>query len=1791
MSCRVFMKLLTLLTDIRTLLKNAGHDSSYWFDILQHKFQTTEVLEIQALDEEKLQTIANCAKDPKDISVMLQFLISLKYEQQADAQCNVEDTSSNEVFQMFVKNAGLNDYFPRKLSIQDAMKVTNEISNQCSDANVHVLTFLKRLLMLDNTARDTFDASVKGAKSVTDDLADILSFSDSDNSDDSDDPSSEENNEIHPLDYFLVAYLCCDYILRQTFIQKLFACRLAIPILYPRFTDNFMELLHWPLRSIVPEWRQNDGTLVEKDAASTPCHFVSFCRVGKFERYRKSKIINEIISDVAHATFYHWDCPGGNRKRQISEGMIEGSWYIPRGTESDIFPDLTMILNLRGDSLNHKAQLDLLSVVSSVIVLVVDVTCLPNEMFCDKICKLLEENKQLYSSEGTSHKFPNRTETKVILLIDHSASKIDMKEVKISLKEFQMKIGPLWQFFAKVTFTFDFKSKSHRNAHDIKKEIRAEIRTACISLTKMYSYTQIADHIVKSPRFTSIIVDECESAWVNGKTLADTVLKHTNGIAAKDLRQEVPLQGELWQRWSKLLKQCSRPGRQDDDSVAQALALQDQMREVREEQFAMCMNPSHLMRTFIDGLAECCSKLQPAKLNVVHVFLQLLKLHFDIQSRQTLPDLQNKYQECWKELQNEKDKKGTNTNALKANVKVAEKELANASFGLEHLLRELGQMYEAIHASRSSDSHEDMLDRMKLLPKLVASLVLSGQPLELMDGDAANIPLSWLKAVIASMKHLAKDKKIFVVSVLGIQSSGKSTLLNTMFGLQFAVSAGRCTRGVYMQLVHVDENANLPFDYVCVIDTEGLRATELGFVDHDHDNELATLVIGLGDVTIMNIKGENYAEMKDVIQIAVHAFLRMKMAFTSGKNYHRCVFIHQNVPATSAQEKMKIGCQKLQESLDMMTAEAAEQENYGEICTFNQVIQFDCHKDVWFFPDLWHGDPPMAYANPGYSSQIREVRNKIFSEMALEQNGFLLLNDLSQRIEDLWKGIMADDFVFSFRNSLEIKAYNGLEKKCQELSIQIEDELVKWEKDSAEMKIEACESKEDIQCCENDLKLDLEKTMACMSDKLEKELVGFCKTNPYSQITIQWQQNKVNYLKYEIEKQTMSATDVFKESLRMREIEIFRNKKKPFHVLELMKMACSLAQETKPLNSDAKLKRCRESFEMLWSKWIEGQASESTSATKNEKIRQDILQTIKKKLSSNYKYAVEELANLPIVTSPVNPLDSLISTINENTIKSDQFSFATSSKWENKYPKEYPDGVDRKHYTCLAIQHITQTILPDVKNFFVQLPKSDKYRKQLVVTVIDMIQKHLQQTIKFQSKIKVNFLGSLVAKLVVHVCRFACPIFCLMQAKYEADHSYRGYKETLWNLFLSKCEERSDEIIAAGFFRDKLKERIKMHVYRNTCNELRLAALKGLETKKQFIEKILFQLSRKVKFEDYLGYIRNPQEFATAWYFQKYISEISRTHDGKTHIGLTAQELISDKCNKIKDCLALAKEAVSASEGKKMSMIEWRDQFCKYGKDAIGAARDHYPIEQAQESVDKILMISDLDNFESLVANGLEDIEKSLKKHFQQVSAEDIGLNRVVFYELIGKVWGCPEVCPFCREPCSHSEENHAVKHQCVQHRPRGVGGLRDEGDKLAIYTCNYAVADPSCTFSPPESTESDDVQIPVKKYQEYYPDWDIPPISGMYDSSLYWIWFMAQNAKNLAKYYEVEVPTIPVYWKKITPEKAQRSLTRGSSEVRQMQFTIWKDIQAEKMKKRAAANQLLENTSEMETKRMCIIL
>ncbi|CAF4013161.1 unnamed protein product, partial [Rotaria sordida] len=100
--------------------------------------------------------------------------------------------------------------------------------------------------------------------------------------------------------------------------------------------------------------------------------------------------------------------------------------------------------------------------------------------------------------------------------------------------------------------------------------------------------------------------------------------------------------------------------------------------------------------------------------------------------------------------------------------------------------------------------------------------------------------------------------------IIGPQNSGKSTLLNYMFGTLFDVRNGRCTRGVYGSFV----KSNIPsFDYIMLLDTEGLLGTEKG--DLEYDRRLILFCLAVSHLVIVNIAGDLNQAVKDMIILCV----------------------------------------------------------------------------------------------------------------------------------------------------------------------------------------------------------------------------------------------------------------------------------------------------------------------------------------------------------------------------------------------------------------------------------------------------------------------------------------------------------------------------------------------------------------------------------------------------------------------------------------------------------------------------------------------------------------------------------------------------------------------------------------------------------------------------------------------------------------------------------------------------------------------------------------------------------
>ena len=109
-------------------------------------------------------------------------------------------------------------------------------------------------------------------------------------------------------------------------------------------------------------------------------------------------------------------------------------------------------------------------------------------------------------------------------------------------------------------------------------------------------------------------------------------------------------------------------------------------------------------------------------------------------------------------------------------------------------------------------------------------------------------------------KKMSNNKSLFVITILGPQSSGKSTLLNYLIGAKFHVSAGRCTKGLNAMFLRTDFDETKE---LLILDSEGIFSIERS--DSAYDRRLAIFCMAISNLLMINIKGELNIEVQRVL--------------------------------------------------------------------------------------------------------------------------------------------------------------------------------------------------------------------------------------------------------------------------------------------------------------------------------------------------------------------------------------------------------------------------------------------------------------------------------------------------------------------------------------------------------------------------------------------------------------------------------------------------------------------------------------------------------------------------------------------------------------------------------------------------------------------------------------------------------------------------------------------------------------------------------------------------------------
>ncbi|KAI5102664.1 interferon-induced very large GTPase 1-like, partial [Silurus meridionalis] len=1467
---------------------------------------------------------------------------------------------------------------------------------------------------------------------------------------------SEEDNDLNLLDLYTALFFCADSFLQQEMALKMSMCQFATPLLLPQGAHNQCTFMLWAHRCIMKEWRPHSMSeskeFVKNSVVYAKIPLISFVRLSNCS-LSKSHILNQVLnnSEQQHDFFCHREMIGGSASRQISNGMVEICWNLPSGNENiDVFPEAVAIANLRGDASTFETQFRFLAKVSAALFVFLDSADENEQRLLASLRGIKPEIFLVVNSQRNMNQTVKSSIEKVINALQVERDHIILKNQKVNLAAFA-------------------------------KMINSTIKTV---LTGCQGSLSI-DSMKKTAQELGLAIDEIQSkACVSSEASAEKVMKTIGVHPVTDYKKtQLPLQGENWKRLAKIEKEMCRLKNSGE------MSLEKYKVQLQQEKDAIWNNQSQYkmtstMEIFIDTLLMCDDTERA-------FFLKWMGLKLDMQSHKHISNLRRKY----KDYEQKKDK---------ASIAKLDQELLDCSLGIEHYMREMGQIYE----SASFGSYK-IPDKILNLPKLAAKMLLAGFPLELLDGDASNIPEKWVSNVLIELHRMVGQKsRLLVLTVLGVQSTGKSTLLNTMFGVQFAVSSGRCTRGAYMIFLPVgnDLKEELLCDFVLLIDTEGLKSPALAQLEdsYEHDNELATFVIGLSDVTIINIAMENSTEMKDVLQIAVHAFLRMKEV---GKKTV-CHFVHQNVGGVSAYNKTLTERKQLMDQLNEMTMIAAEMEKKPNIKKFTDVLDYDVEKNNWYIPGLWHGTPPMAPVNTGYSVAVLEFKKTLLGVLkARKDKEPSQIPEFLQWMSSLWKAVKFENFIFSFRNTLVAQAYDNL---CKEFS--------DWEW-SFRRCIQSLLTTELVQISNSDTSGNAEavellekkayKEVSMQANTMNTKLKEYYKKKD-RQVSMM-EKYKVDFtngvkgleseMKAEVQKRLAAALEMRGNKKKLADIHRKQTAMIECQVLQLL-------QNFKHRRDEVSDEELTAEFEKMWTRKMA-----SITGLKEVDVPAIILKQLRESFGN--RKVMEDLQKIQDLTQYGQ---------GEFQVKDKHV------KLEKKIQSFFTQRSAKQELENIAngiIKFCSQTIKQHAQE---KCDYQSTFTKDVLMEIDEQLKnEHSYVNTKFELDLK------------LHICGIASRTFYEMHKKFLSQQDPLKYLQRFKRKYLSDFidlyrEKDQCHRKAQDFTQLCLKPAVAEYIDKSLGPDIVDAVL--LNNPSEYSSRVLFQytmqkeLLEKSNFDDFRKYILQYNAYVKDWIYNHIVKCLSKD--------------ISLPNLKMKKLDIIMKEIMKALEASKLDengsplpntasgTTRFIQNFCKSMRCVIFISTN---------TVEGVLFqnTSFCTPFVKSLYESINEMKRQLTDEIFRLTDIKETLSNVSVKpqsELYRRVFGCGRKCPFCKTPCEAGGRKHQIHHAGL-HRPKGLGGF--------VYVETNTLCEEICTSSVHgkgifRSYETNFQPHPSKDYRKYYPDWNISPDTSIQASS-YWKYVMVKFNDDFAKDYDAEPADYPDEWKRITKEQALISL------------------------------------------------
>ena len=989
--------------------------------------------------------------------------------------------------------------------------------------------------------------------------------------------------------------------------------------------------------------------------------------------------------------------------------------------------------------------------------------------------------------------------------------------------------------------------------------------------------------------------------------------------------------------------------------------------------------------------------------------------------------------------------------------------------------------------------------------------------------------INWVMRVLESLSYtVGVDKRIFVLSVLGTQSTGKSTLLNAMFGANFLVSSGRCTRGVFMQLIEIDRElaSRLGYHYVVLLDTEGLRAPEFSInSSYTRDNELATFVVGLGDATIINMSGEGHSEVQDILQIIVFAFIRMKEIYSKP----RCMFVHQNVPDTQAETNLLTARTNLIKTLNKMTVSAAQQESKARLYTrFSDVIEFNPEEEVYYFPGLFYGEPPFHRISTGYIRKAGALRHDILNCFQdCPDKKFSTISEWSNRLLRLWNAVLEENFVFSYKNTLEVTSRLELDHY---LSTWYADYIAMTNQRNSESLNQLFNA--DINEFEEAWKVILsnlhkEQIESQIESSSQQELMKrFFQQHENVEIMSQWKSNTLEYFGNRREKHLKKMEEdynfIFNHQKTKKEIDDKFSKFRKEIVCKVHSLFIKLQKQGKSLKNEALV---NSNFKKIWSEW---RSQITIEPMLTHDISTDLQQVF---LENRIVKVIRDLSTKSSLLSDTKRFSefgrkgfSFISTLSSSQhLESEYYIFhdtlkknSFSCKISRLFGKESKAESGETQFHC-SLKILDEQCTRHAKDYYSEVlmnkgPYEPNSFHFLIEKYHKILMKHSDSNSNSQQILELT--PEFFFDFIFYQCCKAIPLFEDIQQQYFQrtclDVKFTLLEDQLKESFVSLCKGIETESLCARHLSKIVIKGMKEYISDSVAPSFLSLFINhpnhssAYKDRASLILRILKHLAIVESFDEYISYITDPINYMTT-----YIQQEIKT------FGIRRDVIQSLQTTFLKKAKTLVDFYVQESYKAIQIMTRARDKpislFNIYFYLNIKSKIKH--VSNNDFDVLDIYSIQNYTQFGDLFSKELNSQLSAINwpEWIKQILVNDA----TTYKSITDNILECEAQCPFCKELCHLAAGVH--EHYCgTFHRPKGIRGWRDRfSEKISLKECTLSIRDGDFFL------HNNIIKYCYKDYKsvnEKFNSWKILGEDSI--DSKYWQWVLCRFEKEFLIHY-----------------------------------------------------------------------